>query len=169
MVAVNGQDDWNVAGPAASVGPGKKRPAAYGAGLLRPFFGVLIGRDRYEPAKYYMRGARTGFVAARRNEGGKTRNEWSKTSPLAGKNLPRCLPHLTACPVFRGPDVQSRSWPALGRPFRLGIAGGAPPSLIGPVHRVCGDDGPALLPRSRRAVLAARALPRRGPGDRAEP
>lgn len=25
---------------------------------------------------------------------------------------------------------------ALGRPFRLGIAGGAPPSMIGPVHRV---------------------------------
>jgi predicted dehydrogenase len=25
---------------------------------------------------------------------------------------------------------------ALGRPFRLGIAGGAPPSMIGPVHRI---------------------------------
>jgi hypothetical protein len=25
---------------------------------------------------------------------------------------------------------------AYGRPFRLGIVGGAPPSMIGPVHRV---------------------------------
>src|SRR4051812_45381853 len=25
---------------------------------------------------------------------------------------------------------------AFGRPFRLGIVGGAPPSMIGPVHRV---------------------------------
>ena len=40
---------------------------------------------------------------------------------------------------------------ALGRPFRLGVAGGAPPSMIGPVHRVAAAmDG--------RFVLVAAAL-----------
>jgi predicted dehydrogenase len=38
---------------------------------------------------------------------------------------------------------------ALGRPFRLGIAGGAPPSMIGPVHRV------AAVMDGRFAVTAA--------------
>jgi len=38
---------------------------------------------------------------------------------------------------------------ALGRPFRLGIAGGAPPSMIGPVHRV------AAAMDGRFAVTAA--------------
>ena len=28
---------------------------------------------------------------------------------------------------------------ALGRPLRLGIVGGAPPSMIGPVHRMAAE------------------------------
>jgi predicted dehydrogenase len=50
---------------------------------------------------------------------------------------------------------------ALGRPFRLGIVGGAPPSMIGPVHRaaVCMD---------QRLVLTAGVLSSRPERSRAE-
>src|SRR5262245_49099194 len=50
--------------------------------------------------------------------------------------------HLDACRPDRshpGPWKAPMTNPvlqALGRPFRLGIVGGAPPSMIGPVHRV---------------------------------
>ncbi len=50
---------------------------------------------------------------------------------------------------------------ALGRPFRLGIAGGAPPSLIGPVHRVAAT-------MDRRFSLEAGVLSSRPERSRAE-
>jgi hypothetical protein len=50
-------------------GPGKASRSLWSR-LLRPFRG-LIGRDRYEPAKYYMRGP--GPASLRRaNEGENT-------------------------------------------------------------------------------------------------
>lgn len=50
---------------------------------------------------------------------------------------------------------------ALGRPFRLGIVGGAPPSLIGPVHRVA-----AVM--DRRFTFEAGVLSSRPERSRAE-
>src|SRR5579859_1489829 len=54
---------------------------------------------------------------------------------------------------------------ALGRPFRLGLAGGAPPSMIGPVHRVAATmDGrfaitaAALSSRPERSRQEGRAI-----------
>lgn len=54
---------------------------------------------------------------------------------------------------------------ALGRPFRIGIAGGAPPSMIGPVHRVAAAmDGrfavtaAALSSRPERSRQEGRAI-----------
>jgi len=43
---------------------------------------------------------------------------------------------------------------AFGRPFRLGTAGGAPPSMIGPVHRVAAtmDGRFAIMAIPRRAA-----------------
>jgi predicted dehydrogenase len=50
---------------------------------------------------------------------------------------------------------------ALGRPFRLGVAGGAPPSMIGPVHRLAATmDG--------RFAIAAAALSSRPERSRQE-
>jgi predicted dehydrogenase len=50
---------------------------------------------------------------------------------------------------------------ALGRPFRLGIAGGAPPSMIGPVHRVAAG-------MDQRFALVAGVLSSRPERSRAE-
>jgi predicted dehydrogenase len=50
---------------------------------------------------------------------------------------------------------------ALGRPFRLGIVGGAPPSMIGPVHR-------AAACMDQRLVLTAGVLSSRPERSRAE-
>jgi predicted dehydrogenase len=50
---------------------------------------------------------------------------------------------------------------ALGRPFRLGIAGGASPSMIGPVHRIAAT-------MDQRFTLAAGALSSRPERSRAE-
>jgi predicted dehydrogenase len=50
---------------------------------------------------------------------------------------------------------------ALGRPFRLGIVGGAPPSMIGPVHRVASN-------MDQRFVLVAGVLSSRPERSRAE-
>jgi predicted dehydrogenase len=50
---------------------------------------------------------------------------------------------------------------ALGRPFRLGIVGGAPPSMIGPVHRVASS-------MDQRFVLVAGVLSSRPDRSRAE-
>ena len=54
---------------------------------------------------------------------------------------------------------------ALGRPFRLGIAGGASPSMIGPVHRVAATmdqrftlDAAVLSSRPERARAEGRAI-----------
>jgi predicted dehydrogenase len=50
---------------------------------------------------------------------------------------------------------------ALGRPFRLGIVGGAPPSMIGPVHRVAST-------MDQRFTLVAGVLSSRPERSRAE-
>jgi predicted dehydrogenase len=50
---------------------------------------------------------------------------------------------------------------ALGRPFRLGIAGGAPPSMIGPVHRIA-------APMDQRFALVAAVLSSQPERSRAE-
>ena len=50
---------------------------------------------------------------------------------------------------------------ALGRPFRLGIVGGAPPSMIGPVHRVA-----SIM--DQRFVLVAGVLSSRPERSRVE-
>jgi predicted dehydrogenase len=50
---------------------------------------------------------------------------------------------------------------ALGRPFRLGVVGGAPPSVIGPVHRVAAA-------MDRRFALVAGVLSSRPERSRAE-
>ena len=54
---------------------------------------------------------------------------------------------------------------ALGRPFRLGIAGGASPSMIGPVHRIAATmdqrftlDAAVLSSRPERARAEGRAI-----------
>ena len=50
---------------------------------------------------------------------------------------------------------------AFGRPFRLGIIGGAPPSMIGPVHRVAAT-------MDQRFALVAGVLSSRPERSRAE-
>src|SRR3569832_217253 len=50
---------------------------------------------------------------------------------------------------------------ALGRPFRLGIVGGAPPSMIGPVHRIAAS-------MDRRFELVAGMLSSRPERSRSE-
>src|SRR5581483_7252924 len=57
---------------------------------------------------------------------------------------------------------------AFGRPFRLGIVGGAPPSMIGPVHRIASSMDqrfvlvagvPSSRPERSRAEGVAAGLP----------